>query len=390
MAGAAGEQARGSGSRPESKVSPAAQPVPPNVAEIFPHAVELCSELRETLRVVGQVVGGASEAGRSAGGREVDQCLVIEASLSDHLELLSLYSSEPQLQGSADYKSLVLESSSELESMLSQAQELEQSVLLESCAEDMGGCHLEFSAGAGGDDAMDFTDLLLRMYSRWCQNRGFASVVEDLSPGDRAGLRSGRVHVAGRNAHGWLAGEAGVHRLIRVSPFDSRGRRHTSFARVQVFPDSVERGGSGRKSTISASEIVVETFRSSGPGGQSVNTTDSAVRITHTPTGVSVRCQSERSQHQNRSRALTALQAKLAAVQKQEELEARELRRTSLEANAWSNQIRSYWLTTGLVKDHRTGYSRGNAAGVLEGDIDDLVTDSLHLRRGARRHDVGD
>jgi peptide chain release factor 2 len=236
----------------------------------------------------------------------------------------------------------------------------------------------EIHAGAGGTDAQDWAEMLLRMYSRWAERRGFEVEVDEVTEGQEAGLLSATFIVKGRFAYGLLDAERGVHRLVRMSPFDSQHRRQTSFASVEVTPfldvqDDVE---------IDEKDLRVDTYRSSGAGGQHVNKTDSAVRITHLPTGIVVSCQNERSQHQNRARAMQILANKLAErarAERKAELDELSGERTD---NAWGSQIRSYVLAPyQLVKDLRTNEETGNVALVLDGDIDEFIEAELRRRR---------
>ncbi len=237
----------------------------------------------------------------------------------------------------------------------------------------------EIHAGAGGTDAQDWALMLLRMYLRWAERRGFKVELDEVTPGQEAGILSATFIVHGRRAYGLLSTERGVHRLVRMSPFDAQHRRHTSFASLDVIPfledvsDEVE---------IDEKDLRIDTYRSSGAGGQHVNVTDSAVRITHLPTGIVVSCQNERSQHQNKAKALQILGAKLAERQREE-------RKGQLQAlsgpkveNAWGNQIRSYVLAPfQLVKDLRSQYETGNVEAVLDGDIDDFINSFLRFKR---------
>ncbi len=238
----------------------------------------------------------------------------------------------------------------------------------------------EVHAGAGGTDAQDWTEMLLRMYQRWAERRGFGVEVDEATPGQEAGLLSATFIVRGRHAYGLLATERGVHRLVRMSPFDSQHRRQTSFASLDVVPflDDVSEG------EIDERDLRVDTYRSSGAGGQHVNKTDSAVRITHLPTGIVVAVQNERSQHQNKAKAMQILAAKLAErarAERQAELESLSGERTE---NAWGNQIRSYVLAPyQLVKDLRTGVETGNVDAVLDGDLDVFMEAELRRLRGA-------
>jgi peptide chain release factor 2 len=237
----------------------------------------------------------------------------------------------------------------------------------------------EIHAGAGGTDAQDWAEMMLRMYLRWAERRGFGVEVDEESEGGEAGILSATFIVRGRYAYGLLAAERGVHRLVRMSPFDSQHRRQTSFASLDVAPfledlsDEVE---------IDEKDLRIDTYRSSGAGGQHVNVTDSAVRITHLPTGIVTSCQNERSQHQNKAKALQILAAKLAERQRAERRKELETLSGPLSDVAWGSQIRSYVLAPyQLAKDLRSGYETGNVEAVLDGDLDDFMVAFLRFRR---------
>jgi peptide chain release factor 2 len=237
----------------------------------------------------------------------------------------------------------------------------------------------EIHAGAGGTDAQDWAEMMLRMYLRWAERRGFAVEVDEVSEGGEAGILSATFIVRGRYAYGLLAAERGVHRLVRMSPFDSQHRRQTSFASLDVAPfledlsDEVD---------IDEKDLRIDTYRSSGAGGQHVNVTDSAVRMTHLPTGIVTSCQNERSQHQNKAKALQILAAKLAERQRAERIKELETLSGPLSDVAWGSQIRSYVLAPyQLVKDLRSGYETGNVEAVLDGDLDDFMIAFLRFRR---------
>lgn len=237
-------------------------------------------------------------------------------------------------------------------------------------------------AGAGGVDAADWAQMLARMYLRWSEARGFSTQIVDESPAEEAGLKSVTFFVRGRNAYGMLEGERGVHRLVRLSPFDAAHRRHTSFAAVDVIPE-VEAGESDVE--IKPDDLRIETFKSGGAGGQYVNKTESAVRIVHLPTGIVVASQQERSQAQNRDVALSVLRAKLAALAAQEHSRKLDDLRGERQANEWGSQIRSYVLQPyQLVKDHRTNVETGNVTAVLDGEIDLFVWPYLQQRNAVR------
>jgi len=235
---------------------------------------------------------------------------------------------------------------------------------------DEGNAIVSVNAGAGGTEAQDWVEMLLRMYLRWAEQRGYETDVVDVLPGDEAGIKNATFTVAGLYAYGYLKAEAGVHRLVRISPFDAQARRHTSFASVSVYPE-VEDDAAVE---VDEKDLKVDVYRASGAGGQHVNRTESAVRITHLPSGIVVACQSERSQHKNRSNAMRILRAKLLDLQRQE----REREREALEAEkkeiAWGSQIRSYVLQPyQKIKDHRTDLEEGNVQRVLDGDLDEFI-----------------
>ena len=232
-------------------------------------------------------------------------------------------------------------------------------------------------AGAGGVDAQDWAEMLLRMYLRYLENSGLSVEVDEVTPGDEAGIKSATLTVEGEHAYGVLEGERGVHRLVRISPFDAARRRHTSFAGVDVIPQVEE-----EEIEINQDDLRIETYRSQGAGGQHVNVTDSAVRITHLPTGTVVTCQNERSQLQNRARAMVILKARLAELARQEQAKELDEIRGDQDAAAWGRQLRSYVLQPyQMVKDLRTGVEVGNVQAVLDGDLDQFVEAYLQWRR---------
>ena len=229
---------------------------------------------------------------------------------------------------------------------------------------------LTIHPGAGGTESNDWAQMLLRMYLRYCERAGFRVVMLDELPGEAAGIKSASVEVTGEYAYGYLKAENGVHRLVRISPFDFNSRRHTSFASVFVYPEVEE----DEEIEINPQDLKIDTFRSSGPGGQHVNRTDSAVRITHLPTNIVATCQSERSQHRNRDNAMKVLRAKLYQKKKEEEDEKRQEVEDSKKEIAWGNQIRSYvFHPYNLVKDHRTGVETGNTQAVMDGELDAFI-----------------
>ena len=235
---------------------------------------------------------------------------------------------------------------------------------------DKNNAILTLHPGSGGTESCDWASMLFRMYSRWTERRGYKSQIVDLQSGDVAGIKSAMVIVAGENAYGYLKAERGVHRLVRISPFDSNKRRHTSFAAVEVAPEVNEE----IDIDIDESDLRIDTFRSSGAGGQHVNTTDSAIRITHLPTNIVVACQSERSQHQNRATAMRVLRSKLYEKQRIELEQQRKDETGPKEENAWGSQIRSYVLHPyQMVKDLRTNEETSDTAGVLDGNIQPFI-----------------
>jgi peptide chain release factor 2 len=235
---------------------------------------------------------------------------------------------------------------------------------------------LAIHPGAGGIDAQDWAQMLMRMYGRWAERKGFKVDVMDLQSGDEAGIKSATLEITGRYAFGYLKAENGVHRLVRISPFDASHRRHTSFGSVFVYAEIDE----DVEIEINESDLRVDTYKASGAGGQHVNKTESAVRIIHVPTGIKVECQSERSQHRNRDNAMKILRAKLHAHRLEEERKKMEKIEKSKKDIAWGSQIRSYVLQPyTLVKDHRTGVETGNVEAVLDGDIDDFIEAFLRM-----------
>ena len=303
--------------------------------------------------------------------RRVETQRALEQALADATMLLELGEAEEDAETVAEAERDI----AQLEERLEKAQ-LES---LLSGEADANNCFLEVNAGAGGTEAQDWAEILLRMYSRWAEAHDFKVEHLEESAGEEAGIKSASVLIKGHNAYGWLKSESGVHRLVRISPFDSQARRHTSFASVWVYPeveDDIE-------IEIQDKDVRVDTYRASGAGGQHVNKTDSAVRLTHLPTNIVVQCQSERSQHKNRATAWKMLRARLYEheLRKREaEAEAEAAGKTDI---GWGHQIRSYVLQPyQMVKDLRTGVEKGNAQGVLDGDLDDFLEAALAAKVG--------
>ena len=306
--------------------------------------------------------------------RALDDYAGLTGELADIRELAALAEDDGD-------EALLAEAAETLAGLKARAAAAELATLLSGEA-DANDCYIEIHAGAGGAESQDWAETLRRMYLRWADSRGLRAELIEESPGQEAGVKSATVRFRGENAYGRLRTESGVHRLVRISPFDASGRRHTSFASVWVYPvvdESIE-------IEIADKDLRIDTYRASGAGGQHVNKTDSAVRMTHLPTGIVVQCQNERSQHKNRAAALSMLRARLY----ERELQARRDERAQLEAGksdiGWGRQIRSYVLQPyRLVKDLRTGVETGNAQAVLDGAIDIFIGAALAAQVGASR-----
>ncbi len=299
----------------------------------------------------------------------IDNVRAFERERADGQELAEMAETEGEA-------ALLEEATAALRRVKERAARAELEALLSGEA-DGNDCYIEFNAGAGGTESQDWTSMLCRMYARWAQAHGMTADELEYQDGDTAGIKSATLLIKGQNAYGWLKTEAGVHRLVRISPYDSNARRHTSFASVWVYPvvdDTIE-------IEILDKDVRTDTYRASGAGGQHVNKTDSAVRLTHGPTGIVVACQSERSQHQNRAKAWDMLRARMYEA----ELQKREAESAALEAQkteiGWGRQIRSYVLQPyQMVKDLRTGVETSDTAGVLDGDLDAFMGASLAAR----------
>jgi len=247
--------------------------------------------------------------------------------------------------------------------------------------EDIGGAIVEIHAGAGGTEAQDWAEMLLRMYLRWAEREGHKAEVLDMLPGEEAGLKSVTFSVDGEYAYGRLKAEIGIHRLVRISPFDANARRHTSFAALFVYPSADDQ----LPIDINETDLKIDTYRSSGAGGQHVNTTDSAVRITHLPTGIVVQCQNERSQHKNKAMAMKILRSRIYDLELQKIRQEKDSIHKQKREIAWGSQIRSYVLQPyQMVKDHRTNYEIGNVTAVLDGDINRLIQEYLFMQSEAK------
>jgi peptide chain release factor 2 len=303
-------------------------------------------------------------AAQAQAQRRLDTFRSLEADVADLEELAEL---------AADDEGLTDEIEGQLDSVESRLAALEEARLFQG-RYDAGDAVVTVRSGAGGTDSQDWAEMLLRMYLRWAERRGFQVEMKEASPGEEAGIKSATFIAKGENAYGLFAAERGVHRLVRISPFDAQRRRHTAFAEVDVAPlvdDAVE-------VDLDEEDLRVDTYRASGAGGQHVNKTDSAVRITHVPTGVVVQCQNERSQTQNKATAMRFLRAKLLELEERKRAEELASERGEQKDVAWGSQIRSYTLhPSQRVKDHRTGHEVGDAQRVLDGDLDGFVREYL-------------
>ena len=298
---------------------------------------------------------------------ELNRFLRAESSFNDLQAMIEMAEEENEPE-------LLEETESELKK-LAEEMKIYQLECFFSGEADKNDCYLEIHAGAGGTEAQDWSQMLLRMYTRWAEKHKYKMELIEESIGDEAGIKSSTIKISGAKAYGWLKSESGIHRLVRISPFDSNARRHTSFASVGVYPvvdDSIN-------IEINESDLRIDTYRSSGAGGQHVNKTESAIRITHIPTGIVVQCQTDRSQHRNRAIAFEMLRSRLYEL----ELRKKEEQANSQEKDeiGWGHQIRSYVMQPyQMVKDLRTGFESGNVAAVMDGEIDDFLRASLSSR----------
>lgn len=293
----------------------------------------------------------------------------IEQELSDSVEIIELAALE-------DDQEMIAEAEAQLQGLEALAKKAEMGALLSGEADNMDA-FVEIHSGAGGTESQDWANMLLRMYSRWAERRGFKVETMQIMSGEEAGIKSATIQVKGENAFGWLKTESGVHRLVRISPFDSNARRHTSFASCWVYPvidDTIE-------IEINEGDLKVDTYRASGAGGQHVNTTDSAVRITHQPTGIVVQCQNDRSQHKNRATAMKMLKARMYEEELRSREEAVHATHTAKTDIGWGHQIRSYVLQPyQMVKDLRSGEESAQPDKILDGDLDTFMQAALAAR----------
>lgn len=313
--------------------------------------------------------------------RQISAIRDIDQELEDATTLIELGEAEGD-------QATVKEGEAALEALRSGVQKREVEALLSGEA-DGNDTFVEIHAGAGGTESQDWAQMLTRMYMRWAEARGYKVALLEESPGEEAGLKSATIEVKGENAYGWLKTESGVHRLVRISPFDSNARRHTSFASVWVYPVIDE----NIDIEVNESDCRIDTYRASGAGGQHVNTTDSAVRITHEPTGIVVACQQERSQHKNRATAWTMLRARLYELELKKREEKANAEAASKTDIGWGHQIRSYVLQPyQMVKDTRTGQESSDPQAVLDGDLDPFIEAALaqRMKGGSAQADIQD
>ncbi|MDF1607057.1 peptide chain release factor 2 [Hoeflea sp. YIM 152468] len=303
----------------------------------------------------------------------------LEAQLSDNLELIEMGEEEGD-------RAIVTEAEAALKELRTEVSRQQIESLLSGEA-DSNDAYVEVHSGAGGTESQDWANMLLRMYTRWAEQHGMKVELMEIHDGEEAGIKSATLLIKGHNAYGWLKTESGVHRLVRISPYDSQARRHTSFSSIWVYPvidDSIE-------VDINESDCRIDTYRASGAGGQHVNTTDSAVRITHNPTGIVVQCQQERSQHKNRAKAWDMLRARIYEAELKKREEAANVETASKTDIGWGHQIRSYVLQPyQLIKDLRTGTESTNPQGVLDGDLDAFMEAALAQRVYGGAGDVED
>jgi peptide chain release factor 2 len=300
--------------------------------------------------------------------QQIGMVLRIERSIAENIELIAL----GELEGD---QAIIADAEAVLQAMRPEVAKQELQTLLSGEA-DSNDCYVEIHAGAGGTESQDWASMLLRMYVRWAEAHRYKVEFIEEHAGEEAGIKSATILVKGNSAYGWLKTESGVHRLVRISPYDANARRHTSFASIWVFPvvdDNID-------VAVNEGDCRIDTYRASGAGGQHVNTTDSAVRITHLPTGIVVSCQNERSQLQNKASAMMVLQAKLLERRRQEEQARMDALKDT--GSSWGNQMRSYVLHPyQMVKDLRTEFEVGNPSAVLDGEIDGFIEAGIRWRR---------
>ena len=340
--------------------------------EDLAHAVGIKQMLAETEELDARAAADGFWDDMDAAQKVVQKTAILKAKIESYNRLVADYHDTMtliELANEEEDASLVDECAESVERIAAEIDKQRLATLLTG-EYDAKNAILTFHAGAGGTEAQDWAEMLYRMYTHWAESHGFQYKILDYLDGDAAGQKSASIEILGTNGYGYLKGEAGVHRLVRISPFDSSGRRHTSFAALEVIPeidDTVE-------VDIRPEDIKMDVFRSSGAGGQHINKTSSAVRLTHIPTGIVVACQNERSQFQNRDKAMSMLKSKLVEIKEREHLERIEDIKGSQSQIAWGSQIRSYvFMPYTLAKDHRTGFEMGNIQAVMDGEIDGFI-----------------
>ncbi len=299
----------------------------------------------------------------------IDNFCNLESEHKDSLELAELADAEKDDEVTSEVENSLGDIKISLEKLKTES--------LFSGEADGNDCFVEIHSGAGGTESQDWAEMLLRMYMRWAENKGFKSEIIDEQAGDEAGIKSATVKISGHNAYGWAKTESGVHRLVRISPFDSSARRHTSFSSVSVSPvvdDDIE-------IELEDKDLRIDTYRASGAGGQHINKTDSAIRITHLPTNIAVQCQSSRSQHKNKAEAMKMMKSRLYEMELQKKEEEAQAMQDSKTEIGWGHQIRSYVLHPyQMIKDLRTGFETGNTSAVLDGGLDEFMSTALAHR----------
>ncbi len=290
--------------------------------------------------------------------------------ITDSTELLELFDKED-----ASGEEMQQELSKEIKRLLKETERIEYESMFNH-PHDAGNCFVEIQSGQGGTEAQDWAEMLLRMYIKWADGHNFTSEVLEVSNGDVAGIKGASIHLVGKRAYGWSRTETGIHRLVRKSPYNSNNKRHTSFASVFVTPEI----DATIEVDIETKDLRIDTYRASGAGGQHINKTDSAVRITHIPTGVVVQCQNQRSQHQNKDNALKQLRSKLYLIEEEKNKQEKLRLEDTKDAISWGHQIRSYVLDDSRIKDLRTGVEKSDCPRVLNGDLDDFILACLQQK----------